>query len=553
MLHTNHTTIQNAKKWDEFIFALNGKKLKFYLSTPTAFDFNWDDMESDYKSLLYFLWIGKENEEPEKVDSVISTLAQREVGFEEGEFISCFRFKSHEKLLSVMELWYTLYEKNKGIIFAEDETEKAYKDNRLNEGIYGKLSYSKSWVSNIDWSNFLTQDLIKYSDCDEYTTIFNINVQEFIHEGKVYFCKERVRTIYYIKLTWQDKEEVLNQLPKFIWEKQYSNHTVYINDKAYVEKEFLKWRGFIHPITLQYKVGKLQDKVVTSGEGLEGYHANQGALAMMEWLDETDTIFAWVEFEKSELLPFGKTKYKELASNGWRCERDSTVSAEYISPIISLSNIEKSIHFIKTTAPEILDASIGGNCGWHIHVSAKWVHCSELYTRMVAFMPLLWAIYPQRASNSYSNRPTQWDFTSTSWRRDFVLKEHIGTCEFRIFPWCQGERMLRFRLQLLKAIVEKWLSTEKPMTFSQTLEFIMESEEMFELIGYVYNTNEKLKWIVERINNCYKSVAGASIHSDITQNLYENLHSFVMKKKSNSLSPAELPSEEEVMATESEY
>jgi len=70
-------------------------------------------------------------------------------------------------------------------------------------------------------------------------------------------------------------------------------------------------------------------------------------------------MFFGIELERSEIV---RLNYTQAAKDGWRCERDGSVDAEYISPVLSLDNIEESIEYIKNTSQGILDASISPSC-----------------------------------------------------------------------------------------------------------------------------------------------------------------------------------------------
>jgi pterin-4a-carbinolamine dehydratase len=63
-------------------------------------------------------------------------------------------------------------------------------------------------------------------------------------------------------------------------------------------------------------------------------------------------MYFGIELERSKRI---SVDYKQKAKDGWRCERDCSVEAEYISPVLSLDNYEESIDFIKSTAQDILD------------------------------------------------------------------------------------------------------------------------------------------------------------------------------------------------------
>lgn len=299
---------------------------------------------------------------------------------------------------------------------------------------------------------------------------------------------------------------------------------------AMYEQEFLDGVWYYCDITGRYVAWKKASSIKFNGARLSSYHSNHSTVVVK--CKSGSKMHFWIELERSEYIDFSSDEYKQLNADGWRCENDCSVAAEYISPVLSLDNIEESIEFIKSTAEPILNGSISHKCGWHIHVSVKWVKCEDLWNRCAPFMPLLWAIYPERATNNYSTRPTK----QNPGRRDFVLKPEIGTVEFRIFPWCKGEDMLRFRLQLLNLIVSRAIEGDI-LSFSWALDFIMSSPEMFDKLSYVYNTNSKMEWICKRIVEAYASVDDTIPNdSSVEARIMKSLRDFVTTKFKKLLS-----------------
>lgn len=91
--------------------------------------------------------------------------------------------------------------------------------------------------------------------------------------------------------------------------------------------------------------------------------------------------------------------------------------------------------------------------------------------------------------------------------------------------------MLRFRLSLLELIVRTAIDSEEDFSFLSALDFIMNNEEMFEKLTYVYNTSEKMIGVCKRIKECYESVGDSKIADDVSDKLYASLQEFVASKK----------------------
>lgn len=91
--------------------------------------------------------------------------------------------------------------------------------------------------------------------------------------------------------------------------------------------------------------------------------------------------------------------------------------------------------------------------------------------------------------------------------------------------------MLRFRLRLLKLIVSKALEFPDDVTFKDALDFLLSSEEIFDMLSYVYNSADKMKGISKRISDCYRSVEELSTDMDIQATLLLSVKEFVASKK----------------------
>lgn len=209
---------------------------------------------------------------------------------------------------------------------------------------------------------------------------------------------------------------------------------------------------------------------------LDNYHARHGHDTITESA-ETSILRVGIEIEKSKQC---STKaHKSMKKAWWRCERDSTVAGEYISPVMSLDDIDKTIEFIKATAAPALFGKVNNKCWWHIHVSIEGMQSVDTYKAIVWYRPLLWALYPKRLT-WYSNR----EASCTEHNVDVWIRPR--TVELRIFPWLDSERKLRFRLSLVKFMLENPReSTEK------ALETIVSDARMRDILTIAYGDNTR--------------------------------------------------------------
>lgn len=387
----------------------------------------------------------------------------------------------------------------------------------------------------VNWKVFLKRDTVKYAFELEWELkvtlipVFALRERRTVRFQKCdYVFPTDINTTEVFHSIWRS-----NIFPTILVEKEYGNYIRvgnHVYSKIALSQYWYKYSDELWTYSRNFKDS------IERKDWYSSYHTDHETIVVRA--EKWSEMFFWIEFEKSYAIDFSQSEIHDKNDNWWRIETDSTVWAEYISPVLSLDKYEDSIEFIKSTAQEILDAEVDRRCGWHIHVSVKWIKEEELYRLCAPFMPLLWSIYPERASNSYSERPRVGDNALLSCRRrDFQIKSSIRTVEFRIFPWCRWENMLRFRLSLLNIIVKKAISSRTPMSFSDALDFIMNSEEIFDKLTYVYNTTDKMKGISQRIRWSYESVIWTEVSQDVSLQLFNSLQNFVNSKSKELNNP----------------
>ena len=198
------------------------------------------------------------------------------------------------------------------------------------------------------------------------------------------------------------------------------------------------------------------------------------------------SIRVWLEIERAEYIY--KDEFDILLKNNWRVERDGSVAWwEYITPIL---DIDKAYDFIKECS-FVLKNKVSGACWWHIHLSVKWVESDTLYRRLNNYRPILWALYPRRAINSYCHKNWSWRY------RDILITDY-WTVEFRIFPQLRSLTQTKFRLALVKFFASNPIaSRDEAIAKIWWIEFLS-------ILDIVYKTTDRKIEILSRILRAYE-------------------------------------------------
>lgn len=224
------------------------------------------------------------------------------------------------------------------------------------------------------------------------------------------------------------------------------NDTFYINTTAN-----LRHHGYI----------SWNNKVYTPG--LSGYHSNERTWRSSDHESAKYRIGFEVEKE-SDCRDKISTRYLKDRFN-WVAEEDSSLSCNYgyelVSPIYNL--LSRST--IKADLEHLRPYIDGGNkdqgdCGGHINISQKGVDGYKLLANLKGFAPLLYAMYPDRVSNSYSRVKSFKTYSERPCKQAFYPKS--DRLEIRIFPVVDTVEDLMLRYELTRYMMTQ--STKSPTT-----------------------------------------------------------------------------------------
>jgi hypothetical protein len=163
-----------------------------------------------------------------------------------------------------------------------------------------------------------------------------------------------------------------------------------------------------------------------------------------------------IEVEKEDFGMYEYEQAREVYQKGWIKERDSSLDEEsgfeLISHTLDLYNCYDAIDKVKY----YIDAEYSSNCGGHIHISDKQTSPRNLFNSILGYLPLFYALYPNRIDKTYSEAKPKNHYGSDHYS-SFAI--HSKTLEFRIFPSPKNTDVLKWRIELLRIVLENPFDT----------------------------------------------------------------------------------------------
>lgn len=192
--------------------------------------------------------------------------------------------------------------------------------------------------------------------------------------------------------------------------------------------------------------------------------------------------------------------FKDQTDDLWRKEKDGSLDNdsgfELISPVFPL-NKDLIIDYIKNNhiLLEHVNADYSSNCGGHVHLSMKHFTGEGLFSHISCFMPLLYALYPSRAKNTYTESKPKSVMQKSSDKYQAV-KIWSNRIEIRIFPAVKNIHNLAFRIDLINYILDAITISDVTNEYN-ALHYILENNQIFKDL-YKDNFELKFKRLVER-------------------------------------------------------
>ena len=229
------------------------------------------------------------------------------------------------------------------------------------------------------------------------------------------------------------------------------------------------------------------------------------------------------EIEKEDLFvkeSIYLNDFKDQTGELWRKEKDGSLDSdsgfELISPVFPLDK-DMIIDYIKNNhiLLEHINADYSSSCGGHIHLSMKYFTGEELFRHISCFMPLLYALYPSRAKNTYTQSKPKNQMQKSSDKYQAV-KIWSNRIEIRIFPAIKNIDNLAFRIDLINYILESIKQADLTSEYN-VLHYILENNQIFKDL-YKDNFELKFKRLVERF--CKFAKLNEGLNDDYFNSLF---------------------------------
>jgi hypothetical protein len=215
--------------------------------------------------------------------------------------------------------------------------------------------------------------------------------------------------------------------------------------------------GFLYVDCDYYESQSVYDEMYPEPNYVREYHSGSTHSIIFENKSPFRIGFE-IEKEDEEILQsIDINDFEEVTNHVWRKERDGSLDSdsgfELISPVFELNSdmIENTIKESRTLINHINADSNYENCSAHMNLSDTTKNTTELYESIVNYMPLLYAMYPQRLDNNYCKAKTKYSLRSENEKYQ-AIKIHSTRLEFRIFPRIKNLTQLMFRIRLMELI-----------------------------------------------------------------------------------------------------
>jgi hypothetical protein len=197
--------------------------------------------------------------------------------------------------------------------------------------------------------------------------------------------------------------------------------------------------------------------------------------------DDYEGYSVGIEFEKEDIDAKQSIDIHDFSRNyrQWRKEKDASLDDdsgfELISPIYPLIP-ELIVNDIKSNSVirDHVNAEVSPSCGGHMNLSCDRYTPEVLFDRAKWYLPLLYAMYPNRRYVTYCEKKKIIGNEESYQRKYSPIAIKSNRIEFRIFSAIKNVNQLEFRLKLLKMIAENKVST-----FSQVHDIVMKNKDLF--------------------------------------------------------------------------
>lgn len=278
-----------------------------------------------------------------------------------------------------------------------------------------------------------------------------------------------------------------------------------------VSESFAIDNYFVHGDGCYYSVPEDEDD---NSDYLRSYH--DGSIEYHESIDQDDPFadsdyLIGIEFEKEDFDVLRSEYISDFEINcpNWRKEADGSLDDEsgfeLISPIYPFKP-DFIVEDIKSNWRLLshVNAKVSSSCGGHMNLSHVSMNSYELFDRMKFYLPLLYAMYPNRKNITYCEKKKIIGNEGSFDRKYSPIHIKADRIEFRIFSAIKNVNQLHFRLKLIE------MFTQYEINDFVSLIDVMNIEKNKSLFLDVYSElsfEKMISRMIDEINDEIRSVA----------------------------------------------
>lgn len=293
----------------------------------------------------------------------------------------------------------------------------------------------------------------------------------------------------------------------------HDDHLINVDDgDIQVSESFAIDNFYVHSDGEYYSTQELVEEEDYMGYYLRSYHSGNSEYHITIDADDpfadSDYLIG-IEFEKEDFDVLRSIEISdfEIECYNWRKESDGSLDDEsgfeLISPIYPLfphfiiDDIKKN-HILLSH----VNANISSSCGGHMNLSQNGVSPSLLFDKMKWYLPLLYAMYPNRRNITYCEKKKILGNEESFERKYSPIAIKSNRIEFRIFSGIKNINQLHFRLKLIEMFTQNTIND-----FHSLIDVVSQNESLFMMVYSPLSFQKMISRMVDEINDEIRIVA----------------------------------------------
>jgi hypothetical protein len=226
---------------------------------------------------------------------------------------------------------------------------------------------------------------------------------------------------------------------------------------------------------------------------LQGQNAGYHNLSRQTKFGADQSFTVGFEIEKEDEYAC-RIHFKSLYDEtGWCKERDGSLDEEggyeLVSPAFSLYGDNTMMNQIKGNKKlqELINGDFSDNCGGHINIGSNKYSVRELFEGLSCFYPLLYAMYENRMSKTYSKAKAKHRYHEGDKYSAVLMKDNV--LELRLPSAVRSVKNLEWRFKLVQIMCENINKSEQDILRMM----LTPSSKLFKHLRKIYTVEDIIK------------------------------------------------------------